>query len=236
VVTVAILSLNEEDRIEAAIRSASFAEEVLVLDSGSTDGTVERARALGARVVETDWPGFVEQRMRALSEARCESVFFLDADETIGEELAVALAHPPAAGRVLRRNHWLGRPIRGGAFGPTRVTRLCRKGAAVWEGEGVHEVLRPADEVTDLPGALEHHPYRSLDEHHATIDRYATLFATHSSRQAHWWDIALRPPLHFVKALLLQRGFVDGTAGVSLAWLGSVHVAKKWWRLSRRTR
>lgn len=235
-VTVAILTLNEEDRIEAAIRSASFAHEVLVLDSGSTDRTVPRARALGARVLETDWPGFVAQRMRALDEARCDSVFFLDADETIGRELAAALADPPPAGRVMRRNHWLGQPIRAGAFGPSRVTRLCRKNGGVWEGEGVHEVLRPTDTVTDLPGVLEHHPYRSLDEHHATIDRYATLFATHSTRRARWWDITLRPPLHFVKSLVLQRGFVDGRAGFSLAWLGSVHVAKKWWRLSRRAR
>lgn len=234
--TVAILARDEADRIGDAIRSASFADEVLVLDCGSRDRTVSLSRELGARVVETDWPGFVEQRNRALGEARGARVFFLDADERITPELARALVVEEGAARVRRRNHWLGAPVLGGSFGPHWVTRLVPRGQGVWVGEGVHETLQVEGPVSQLPGLLEHHPYRDVDEHWATIDRYASLFAEHSSRRARWWDVALRPPLHFVKSLLLLGGLRDGARGLVLAWMGAAHVALKWGRLYLRQR
>ncbi len=234
--TVAILALDETDRIGEAIRSASFADEVLVLDSGSSDGTAALARELGARVLETDWPGFVAQRNRALRESRGHRVFFLDADERISPTLARSLIKARGAGRVRRRNHWLGRPIAGGCFGPSWILRLAPREGAEWRGQGVHETFHSSAPAADLEGVLEHHPYRNLDEHLATIDRYATLFAEHDPRRARWWDVAFRPPLHFVKSYLLLAGFRDGVAGLVLAWLGASHVALKWGRLYLRPR
>ena len=134
--SVAIIAVNEADRIEAAITAIPEASEVLVLDSGSRDDTPEVARALGARVVETDWPGHVAQKNRALSMCQQPWVLFLDADERPSPELVaqvktVVQGDGPAAGyQVRRRNHWLGREVRGGSFGPAWHLRLARREAA----------------------------------------------------------------------------------------------------------
>ena len=231
-ITVAILTRNEEDRIEAAIASARFADEVLVLDAGSTDGTVWKA-AEADRVLETDWPGFVEQRNRALHEARGDWVFFLDADERIDEAMARSIracAGGVHAGyRAPRRHTWLGRRIERGSFAPDAPVRFVRKPARC-VGEGVHEVLEVDGTVGRLSGWLDHDPYRDLGEHLATIDRYSRLFAEHSSKRANLLDVLARPPLHFVAHYLLRLGFLEGMAGLQLAVLGSVSVFLKWSR------
>ncbi|MCP4807550.1 MAG: glycosyltransferase family 2 protein [Proteobacteria bacterium] len=231
-ITVVILSLNEADRIEQAIRSARFADEVLVLDAGSSDGTVWKA-AEADRVVETDWPGFVAQRNRALDEATGDWVFFLDADERIDEAMArsirACVEGVHAGYRAPRHHTWLGTPIHHGSFGPDAPVRLVEKGARC-VGEGVHETLEVDGSIGTLSGTLQHDPYRDLGEHLATIDRYSALFAEHSTRRARLIDVVFRPPLHFVASFLLRRGFQDGIAGLQLAWLGSLHVLLKWSR------
>ena len=234
-VSVVVLTLNEADRIDSALRSASFASEVLVIDSGSTDGTVEKARASGARVEVWPWAGFVDPRNRALEVASQDHVFFLDADEVISPELARALQSPPDAGRVLRRNHFQDRELHG-SFGPTRVVRLVRRGGGRWVGEGVHETLVTDAEPVDLPGQLDHWPWRSDEERQLKLKRYAMLFAQHSTRRARWWDAALRPPLHFVKSYLLMGGFRDGRLGLDLALDQARYVRAKWSGLAQRQR
>lgn len=238
--TVAIVTLNEADRVEAAIQSVPSASEVLVIDSGSTDGTVGLARALGARVVETDWPGHVAQKERARTLASQPWILFLDADEwtspTLAKEVEEAVRRdgPERGFFIRRRNRWLGRPIRGGAFGPRWHLRLVRGGQSRWGGEDPHDVLTVDGPTGRLDGLLEHEPYRDLADHLGTIDRYSTRFVQMSmkrGRRARILDILVRPPWHFLRAYVFQAGVRDGVAGLQIAWIGARYVGLKWVRL-----
>lgn len=226
-----IITRDEADRIEACLRSLAFCDEVLVLDSGSTDDTVSRARALGARVEQSDWPGFVAQKNRALAAARGDWVLSVDADETVGDALREAIrrevAAPRADGfRVCRRNVYLGRPLRGGLAWPDRRVRLVRRDKARWEGRDPHDVLVVEGAVDDLDGELLHVPYRSLGDHLARIERYTQIDA----RDGSVLDLLLRPPWHFVRAYVIMGGFRDGFHGLLYAVLGALYVLLKWGR------
>jgi glycosyltransferase involved in cell wall biosynthesis len=226
-----IIARDEADRIEDAIRSVAFADECVVLDSGSTDDTVARARALGARVVRTDWPGHVAQKNRALAEARGDWVLAIDADERVTEPLRAAILSavgaPAADGyRMARRNWWLGKRLAHGHWYPDARVRLARRNAARWGGQDPHDVLIVDGVVADLAGDLDHLPYRSLAEHLATIDRYSAIDA----RAGSWLDILARPPWHFFHGYVLRRGFLDGAPGLVVAALGAVYTLLKWSR------
>jgi glycosyltransferase involved in cell wall biosynthesis len=227
-----ILTKNEADRVGRALASVAFADEVLVLDSGSTDGTVEVARAAGARVVETDWPGYVAQKNRGLEEARGDWILSLDADEGLDPEAAkaveAAVRGPPAcAGYRLRRQEiWLGHPLRHGHWRPRPHLRLVRRGHARWTGEDPHDRLEATGDVRTLPGRILHEPYRHLGEHLATIDAYTRTQA----RRGGPLDRTLRPAWHFLSGYLLKGGFLDGVPGLCVAALGSVHTLLKWSR------
>ena len=235
--TLAIITRDEEARISGAIASAGDVAEVLVLDSGSTDRTVEIARGLGARVECVDWPGYGAQKNRALEMATEEWVLSIDADEQLSPELMAefgALFEEGAAYdayAVLRRNHWKGQPVRGGVYGPSWKTRLIRRGTGRWEGGILHETLEAEGSTGRLKGFLEHTPYRDEEDFLHTSENYAVLFAkkAHAAgRVSHWWDRAFRPLLHFVKAYLLKMGFLDGKRGFDLARFGAREVAMKW--------
>jgi glycosyltransferase involved in cell wall biosynthesis len=242
-----IITRDEADRIPAAIRSAPFVSEVIVVDSGSTDGTVEVARSLGARVVQTDWPGHVAQKNRAWALATQPWVLSLDADERLSPELAEAivgaLKAPPEAVvgfSALRVNDYLGQRVKGGVFGPAWHLRLARREAGVWVGEDPHDRLEArGGAVVSLPGVIEHTPYRSLNEHMSTVSRYSARFievALASGRRAGLSDVLLRPILHLVSSLTLRGGFRDGALGWQLAWIGAAQVAMRWAGLYRAQR
>ncbi len=241
--SVTIIARDEEDRIGAAIRSVAFADEVLVLDSGSADRTVEVARGLGARVIETDWPGHVAQKNRALALARHRWVLSIDADErvdaTLAEQIAALRAGDPdrAGYRFPRLSWWQGRPIWHGNWYPDDRIRLVDRHKAEWVGDDPHDSLEVDGPVGRLRGHLQHHPFRSLSEHLRTIDRYTATAADRAmaaGRRARWWDVVFRPPLHFAKAMLLRAGFADGLRGWALAGLGATYVLLKWTRIALR--
>lgn len=237
--SVAIICRDEVDRIERAIRSVAFADEVVVVDGGSTDGTVALARRLGARVIEADWPGHVAQKNRAWAEARGDWVLSIDADEAVSARLAAsiqaALAAPAADGyRFARLNTWLGHPLRHGRWYPDRRVRLARKAKGRWAGEDPHDQLVVEGVVSDLDGDLEHVPYRSLAEHLATIDRYTRTSADQLRARGvrgGWGDLLVRPPWHFVRAYVLAAGFRDGVPGLVVAALGALYTLLKWARV-----
>jgi len=238
--SVVIIARNEEDRIGEAIKSVAFADEVVVLDSGSSDSTVALARALGARVVETDWPGHVAQKNRALVYASSDWILSIDADERVSPTLAASVQavmaqEPTAAGfRMSRLSWWMGAPVRHGTWYPDRRIRLFNRRYARWVGIDPHDQVAVEGEVAPLEGDILHHPYRDLSEHLATIASYTARHvevAVARGVRARWWDVVLRPPLHFVKSILLKGGFRDGIRGWCIAGLGATYVLVKWTRL-----
>ncbi len=226
-----IIAKDEADRIEAAVRSVAFADEVVVLDSGSKDATAQIATAAGARVVHTDWPGFVAQKNRAWAEARGEWVLSIDADEVVSDALrkaiVAALIHPAAEGfTVNRQTRWLGHSLRHGfAFPDTRL-RLARRDCGTWVGRDPHDRLQVNGRTAALEGDLVHDPYRSFAEHLATLDRYSALDA----RSGTPLDVLVRPPWHFFRGYLLKGGCRDGWPGLAFAAMGAFYTFLKWSR------
>lgn len=235
-----IIARDEADRIGDAIRSVSFAQECLVLDSGSRDGTAELAESLGARVLRTDWPGFVAQKQRAWELARGDWVLSLDADERVSpqlrEEILQVLHAPSAVGySVPRRNLYLGVPLRGGHWWPDRRLRLARKQSASWGGIDPHDHLEVSGEKRELKGELLHLPYRDLAEHLRTVDRYSALAAQQlreRGRQAGVSDLYLRPVARVFGEFFWKGGYRDGALGLLLALLAGAYVAMKWGRVA----
>lgn len=226
-ITVYIIAYNEAEKIEAAVSSVLWADEVLVADSHSTDDTAARAERLGARVVQIPFEGFGALRNRAIEACTHEWIFSLDSDERctpeVRDEILALLAGEPAhdAYLVPRRNFFMGRWIRGSGWYPNfRQPQLFRKGAMRYTLEPVHEgyeVLtgRP-------PGRLAHaiwqFPFRSLDEVIRKMNRYSSLGAEKLAGRRVGMSSALAHGLWaFVKHYVFKRGFLDGWAGFVIA-------------------
>lgn len=240
-ITAVILARDEADRIATAVASVAFLDEVLVVDSGSRDGTQEVARAGGARVVELPWQGFAAQRNQAAALAAHDWVLMVDADERVDERLRAALEGLRAGGEpawaacaVRRTVHALGRWIRHGGWGRERRLRLYDRRRARWAG-AVHEWLEvQGAQGADLAGLLEHRPFRSLQDHWQRLGRYAELAAQEmhaAGRRCGWSDLRLRPLVRFLKMYVLRLGFLDGWAGYVLARLEAAYVLAKYARL-----
>lgn len=244
--SVAIIACNEADRVGDAIRSVEFADEVVVLDSGSSDDTVQTCEGLGARVLRTDWPGHVAQKNRALRAVTHDWVLCIDADERVGPDLAREIAAFRARPRsgvvglsVPRLSWWMGAPIRHGTWHPDRRVRMVDRRHAAWAGSDPHDRLEVDGPVLGCSAALLHHPYRDLGEHLDTIDRYTRIAAEAAALRgvrARPWDLLLRPPAHLLKALVFKGGLLDGPRGLAVAWLGAVYVQLKWLRIWQRNR
>ncbi|HET9598059.1 MAG TPA: glycosyltransferase family 9 protein [Anaeromyxobacteraceae bacterium] len=236
--SVTVVTLNEEASLLRLLDSVrGLADEVVVVDSGSTDRTVEIARAAGARVVSNPWPGFREQKAIALSQAAGDYVLNLDADERPDPTLARALraeldrpGGPRAAGyRIHFRHRFAGRPVGFGQMWRDRRLRVVRRAGAAWTGSSVHPRLRVDGPVADLPGHCEHDGFRDAADASAKLARYAEGVARERFRAGQrWrpWD-ALRFPLGFVRRYLLWLGLLDGAAGFTLARLYARYDADK---------
>jgi len=231
-ISVVILAKNERDRLGAALDSVAFADEVVVADTGSTDGTQDLAVLGGARVAPIGWEGFVASRNRALAEARHDWVLVLDADERVAEALRAEIFavlekdDPAVAGyRMPRLSHFLGRPVRHGTWYPDFKLRLGRRTRGLRaEGGRVHETLEVDGAVGRLATALVHHPYRDLSDALRKASTYARLGAedrydrgVRGSASA----LFLRPIVEFFRFLVLRAGFLDGLVGFHVAFLHS---------------
>lgn len=243
--SVTIITLNEADHIGAAIDSASWADEVIVVDSGSTDDTCAIARSKGVRVDARAWTGYVDQKNFAAGLATHDWIFSLDADERLTPVLATEIrtllaSDPPFAGyRVPRVTRHLGRWIRTTDFYPDYQTRLYDRRRARWRGRYVHESVTVDGTVGQLRHELQHYSYRDLSDHLARINHYSTLAARQmyeSGRRAGAFDLLVHPPAAFLRNYILRRGIVDGTAGLTLSLVNSYAVFLKFaklWELQR---
>ena len=240
-----VITYQEEERIGECLRSLSFCDDILVVDSGSTDLTREIAEELGARVVvNSPFPGHREQKQFAVDRARHDWVLSLDADERVTPELRDRLlelrdeSFPAAAYAVMRRNHYLGKFIRHGLFSPDRKIRLFDRRRAGWGGTNPHDrvELHNGAKAVWLDEALEHYTYRTIKEHLAQIDSFTRLDAAakHAEgRRATVLDLLVRPPATMIRGLILKAGFLDGWRGFVITGLAGYYSWLKCWRLRR---
>lgn len=244
--SIVILAKNEARHIAACVRSARFADQVVVLDSGSTDGTPELARAEGAQVVVREgWPGFGAQKNIALGLATGDWVFSLDADERITpalqQSILAAVADPGAhaAFRIDRRSSYCGQWMAHSGWWPDRIVRLFRRGAARFSDDLVHERLLVDGPVGQLQGELEHESFRDFEAVLAKVDRYSTASAQalHArGRRATPLTAVGHGLWAFLRTYLLQRGVLDGWMGLALAISnaeGTYYRYMKLWLLQR---
>jgi len=244
-VSVTIITLDEADHIAAAIESARWADEVIVVDAESRDATVAIARQSGAAVHTRAWTGYVDQKNYAASLASSDWIFSLDADERITPALATevrALLDSGvrcAAYRVPRTTFHLGRWVRTTDFYPDFQTRLYDRRAAAWRGKYVHESVRTDGPVGQLTNELQHYSYRDLADHLSRINHYTTLAARQmheAGRRAGPLDLLVHPPAAFLRNYVLRRGFLDGTVGLTLSLVNAYSVLLKFaklWELQR---
>ena len=217
-----LITLNAGSQLAACLDSLSFCEEILVLDSGSSDATLEIARARGARVVEAEWRGFGAQKNHAVSLAAHDWVLCIDADERISERLAETIGQTlvaPSCGayRFPRCNRFLGRYLRHGEGYPDWSLRLFDRRQAHWSDETVHEKVIASCPVGKLAGDLLHDSAETLDSYLAKQNRYTTLAAQQAvscGRRAHPAQLLLSPLLRFIKFYFLRLGFLDGLPGL----------------------
>jgi len=245
---VCVITLDEEDRIGECLDSVAWADELIVVDAGSTDRTAAVARAKGARVVVREWPGYAAQKNFALGQAASDWVLSVDADERVSPELAAEirglLAAPPegiAGCSVPRRTWYLDRWIRHGGWYPDRKVRLVRRGRGRWEGSRVHERLVAEGPTRELRGDLLHYTYRDIADHLRRMDRFTTEAAQELAagrRRSALFGMLVHPPAKFLKMYLLRAGFLDGVPGLIVAALGGYYVFLKYaklWELRRRS-
>ncbi|MGE0041767.1 MAG: glycosyltransferase family 2 protein [Vicinamibacterales bacterium] len=245
-VTVTVITRNEAANLAAALDSVAWADEIVVVDSESTDDTVAIARRYTDRVIVRPWPGYVAQKNFAAAEARHDWILSLDADERISARLAddirAVLGQPDAAGYRMPRVTWhLGRWIRSTDWYPDHQLRLYDRRRARWTGRLVHESVTADGPVGALGGEILHYAYRDIAHHLQTMDRYTTLAARQmheEGRRARWYDVLVRPRLAFVRNYLLRGGFRDGSAGLIVSWMNAQYVGLKYaklWELCSRS-
>ena len=240
--SVAIITRNEEANLERTLGSVAWADEMVVVDSGSTDRTEEIARSFRARFYQETWKGFAGQKNSALEKCSCDWILSLDADEALSDELAKEiwelLENDPAHDgySLPRRNLFLGRWMRFGGFYPDRKLRLFRRGAAEFEARPVHETVHFVGQAGRLKGDLIHNAYPTLEAYIAHMDRYSTLGAERAVSlgqhirplPAFAVNVFLNPLATFLYNYLFRLGFLDGREGLLLHLYHSVYVSWKY--------
>jgi len=226
-VSIAIITKNEEQNIEDALKSVSDAQEIIVVDSFSTDKTVEICRRYTDKVSQNEWEGFAQQKQRAVDYAKGPWILVLDADEQLPPQLKaeimdVITATDKGGFWIPRENYFLGVWIRHGGWWPDHTLRLFRKDKGRFEIRAVHEKIVVDGATGYLKNPLKHFTYRSISEFIQRNDRYSSLAAQEirkASGKAGLFALTVRPLSTFLKMYVLRLGFLDGARGLILASL-----------------
>jgi glycosyltransferase involved in cell wall biosynthesis len=239
-VTVTVITKNESADIGDALASVAWADEIVVVDSESTDDTVAIARRHTDRVVVRPWPGYIDQKNYAASIARNDWILSLDADERVtpalADEIRSLMSGTPreAAFRMPRVTWHLGRWIRTTDWYPDFQMRLYDRRSARWTGRYVHEAVAVDGEIGRLRGELQHYAYRDIADHLETIDRYTTSAARQmheDGRRAGVVQLLGHPPLAFLRNYIARGGIRDGAPGLIISALNSYYVFLKFAKL-----
>ena len=245
--SVTVITRNEAADIGEALASVAWADEIVVVDSQSTDETVSIARRHAGRVVVREWPGYVEQKNHAASIASHDWILSLDADERVTPALAAEIkalmagAPDHVAFRIPRVTWHLGRWIRSTDWYPDHQLRLYDRRSAEWTGRYVHEAVSVRGSTGQLRGELQHYPYRDIADHLETIDRYTTYAARQMQEvgtRAGVLQIAGHPPLAFLRNYFAHGGIRDGVPGFIISTMNAYYVFLKFaklWELEHRS-
>ncbi|MBB4733651.1 glycosyltransferase family 2 protein [Xanthomonas arboricola] len=237
-ISACIIAFNEADRLRDCLRSLAFCDEIVVVDSGSTDATVTLATAHGARVLQRAFDGYRSQKAFCVTQASHDWVLCLDADERVSDALQASIiaardgGFADAAGyRFARLSDYFGRFLRHGNAYPDRVLRLFDRRRGGWRGKReIHEAASVDGAVVTLAGDLIHYPYRSLAQQLAKTQRYAQMMAEHEharGKRATWSKLVLAPAWRFWRGYLLRGGFRDGWHGLIYAYVRANYVRQK---------
>src|SRR4029450_1418157 len=228
-----IITRDEEHNIAEALKSLSWVDEIVVVDSGSTDRTVEICRKYTDRVYYRDWSGYVDQKNHAVDRASHDWIFSLDADERAGPELQAEIIKLRSQGfqyagyRIPRVAFFMGRWIRHGDWYPDYQLRLFDRRRGRWEGGRVHESVRIRGDAGMLGGEIQHFTYRRLSDYLRRLETYSTLAAADYDQKGRRFSplgLMANPFLAFLRGYIFKRGFLDGTPGLMVAVLGAVSV------------
>jgi glycosyltransferase involved in cell wall biosynthesis len=244
--SVVIITLNEEANLPRTLESVKWADEIVVVDSGSTDRTCEIAESFRAKVFVEQWKGFAAQKNFALRKATGDWILSLDADEeaepALAQEIRELLNKNPAETGfwIQRKNFFLGRWMRHGGFYPDPKLRLFRRGAGAFEERLVHEDVRIQGTTAKLRNHLLHHAYPTLESYLEHMNRYSSLgarMAVGSGKAGFSFvDIVIRPQLTFFYNYFLRGGFLDGREGLLLHLYHSNYVSWKYAKAWERSR
>jgi glycosyltransferase involved in cell wall biosynthesis len=231
-ISATIITFNEERNIPRVLESLRCCDEIVVVDSGSTDRTVEIAAKLGARVVESPWRGYAGQKNFASEHCSNDWVLSLDADESLSEALEGEIWQIKKNGprfdayTMPRLAQYLGRWILHSGWYPDRKVRLFDRRKARWIGDYVHESVSVEGSIGHLEANILHFTCSSLSEHLKTMDRYTTLAAEQivdQKKSIGWTQLLLDPAWTFFQTLVLKRGFLDGPEGLAIAYMAALY-------------
>lgn len=246
--SVITLALNEEHNITECLESVKWADEIVVVDSGSTDKTVELAKRFTSRVLTVEWKGYGATKNYALQQTAGDWILWLDADERVPPELAAEIQtviredNAMYAGYdVARRAYFLGKWIRHCGWYPGRVTRIFRKSKSRFTESNVHEQIVVDGKTGNLRNDLLHFTDPNLHHYFQKFNRYTSLAAQDlrkAGKTFSLYDILVRPSFLFFKMYVLRKGFLDGIQGFVLCIVSSAYVFTKYaklWELERPT-
>jgi len=238
--SVVVITRNEEKNIRRCLESVSWADEIVVVDSHSTDRTVEIASELGARVYNIEWNGFGPAKREGVDKASGEWILSLDADEVVSGELAAEIKKALEGDNeysgyyILRKANFLGRWIYHCGWYPDPVLRLFEKSRGDFNDALVHEKVLVEGRVGRLKGELWHYSYPTLESYFVKFNRYTAMgaeAALQRGKRAGWFDILVKPPVSFLKHYIVKQGFRDGWEGFLISILSSAAVLVKYAKL-----
>ena len=236
-----VVCFNEEANIGDCLESLKWCDEIVVVDSFSTDRTPEICRRYTVNFMQREWRGYRDQKEFAHSQATCDWVLLVDSDERVTASLrleieqALAAVEPEcSAFAIARLVHYLGRWWRRGGWYPDYDVRLFRRDCATWGGTEPHEKILVDGRITRLAEPLEHYSYRDMDDHLQRINRFTSISSAELFKRGHRWSLyeaLCHPAGRFFRSYFLKRGFVEGFAGFYVALTAAVYVFLKYAKL-----